>query len=1683
MKRLEAVRLKGKHSALIDHPTASGKTMTAAVDAMGFGACTLYLVHTKTIRRQALESFSDVWPEARPYIVTKKDLKNLEKLTRTHKVVLMSCQFALQNLEMIPSGLFKYVIIDEAHRVATRTYQAILGRLKPRFLLGLTGTSLRFDKIDVSIFFDEVAHRVSMKELVDQGVLPSVRSVRVHTNIASEYLSTVGEDFNMFALDRLINVPQRNELIVETFLEHTRAIKPDASCVTFCVTVRHAEALAEMFRAAGISAACVHGRMEDEELNDILAAYEEGRIQVLTSCLLLSEGWDSPRTDVLLMARPTLSHVLYLQQFGRGLRTHPRKACLWVYDFVDNLARMQSPCSLHRVFEIPVYKQGEDVFELQVLFLSLPDLAVDGVEYVDLFDPSSLVTLPEMARRLEVTPQELRRALDTGELEGIPCEMVIREKAKKRSSTYYFNESDEDRIQKAMDARRDRVIAAGERYHRSRKIQEVRDSVSECSVSSEPHVWYVLHTPLATIQMLSKSRSRGLHYRDEEVIRAVISAVGYEPSIDERCFDIFEKLGGPVLFRLLRESYRDPLKSADQKRYCAAILALKHEAVEGQRQALMEGLRSENYFIVYACSIALVAIMRGTETRRIMNVLRAEIKDIFHRATDEELAWWWSLSLRVQCLCMAVMQGGKSVLVLFDFLPGFERLRTILSARYETSWGDLVGGFEFSLGYQAGEVTKADERFTGCGHFFDRILQRALELQPLDPHRAKDPFNPPTEEQTQGDLAKAQEVTEKSDYLIYAVNEAIRRVGTYDALVTAALEKIRDTIVIRAGPFTYIWGSFYNGELFLHHLLLDDPEYYSECIVTLIHEARVMAYPGSSDAQNEAFARRCMRSSSRFAVMKIMARLSLWGILILAQPWTVFVCAAVYLLLVVFVMPRLIRRLEAWSKERSFLGSESGIGFDLQPEDCIRRQLQEHPFFRIGRYDGFKKKVYANLSLAFVAKIPKKPWEELMEHFFFRPKIFFWEFPLLLRLLRLLRSGSFEMIRLKARRFMHSQRPLVPEPAMIPLVDEKMGALMATTRSLRDVAIRISVMRWERTIQVHEIEVQERCVELRDVFCSVISMGMLDDAYRLVDALIAVIEGGWQAGAFIGDPKLSNFGKSLEDGEVKLLDCGDVLFSYNDSVVLPNDFLRDFSFLNRHSPLVASYYARRMADTFTTENLKKHWLAPALVSFDGDVQEQAIIGEETISDALSARQGSDYRFEREVRYSHRNDRAFESRQAKREELLRGFPYSWAHPLESLPEQEGLGRAMRLLSRRLTRRLGRMIMMQGMIDGRTREEYVLSQPLSFIVEELLKDAFDSCVVSGVDEAQVVLRSYVEADDCCIEIGDNGVGIRIVPDKQPEIFIEPLKKPGWWQRFFMLEGGNNVGLLWSYVLIAGRGGKLEFIPVTEEGAEYKTIVRIRLPLSAVRSDSFLNPYGPEEYVNRGIDTVNEKYNGDLLRKIEEHLSWGLDEPARVLFLGCGRGFEVFELMHRFGDDVCVTATSLEDLRYQDPGDLVARFAQEGIEISYDDAVRYIVRLTGEHFRLCDLNDGIPFDGPFDFVIFGSCVMAYVSEKAFALRESLRVCAEGGFVFADVTGMYVVEGDTQSAAGAYFNTLNDPYARTFFRINPESFQMEGDWVRMQQVPGFYFPLFTLREVSVNQLGRVNAMYEVYGEERDGP
>lgn len=424
-ENLQKMREDGKTIALLYHATGVGKTITAATDAKAVGGRTLFLVNALKLASQAKETFAKVWSEATlgEYTGSQKDM--------TQTVIFATVQSISKDLEKFSPTDFDYLIVDECHHAAANTYQKIFTYFHPKFILGLTATPERSDGEDMLELFQNVAHKMDLKTAVERGVLVPIRCIRVKTNIDLTDVRINGIKYNSQNLESKLFIPERNQLIVDTYLKYVNGKKT----VIFCASVDHAAEIAKLLRDSGVKAEAVSGRDRVEVREKILKDYETGSTNVLCACDLLNEGWDSPHTTVLFMARPTMSKTIYLQQLGRGTRRCPGKEDLLVVDFVDNANMFNMPYSLHRVLDIAKYQpmayvlapENKRKLDQDMLFqgekpeawLDVP-IDVSDYEIIDLFNwqnsVKDMISQIEFVRMVDVQSETVERYIKDGKV-------------------------------------------------------------------------------------------------------------------------------------------------------------------------------------------------------------------------------------------------------------------------------------------------------------------------------------------------------------------------------------------------------------------------------------------------------------------------------------------------------------------------------------------------------------------------------------------------------------------------------------------------------------------------------------------------------------------------------------------------------------------------------------------------------------------------------------------------------------------------------------------------------------------------------------------------------------------------------------------------------------------------------------------------------------------------------------------------------------------------------------------------------------------------------------------------------------------------------------------------------------------------------------------------------------------
>ncbi len=337
---------------LIIAATGTGKTMIAAFDyrnesrKLGRHPKLLFIAHRKEILEQALGSFRQVLKDGNFGGLFVDGL-------RPHSMDHVFCSiqsFTSQRLhEAHGVDAWDYVVIDEAHHAEAKSYDAIIDLLQPKTLLGLTATPERTDGSSVAMHFDRpVAAEIRLPDALQDKLLCPFHYFAISD--ATVNYSQVAWSRGRYDDKEIQNLLNANHLRAQLVLDKLREYLPDpygsaefdrksVRALGFCLGIKHAEFMASFFQQAGIAAEVLTSNTDSDTRQKLRADLATGRINVLFVVDVFNEGVDIPEINCVLFLRPTESHIVYLQQLGRGLRRTSEGKCLTVLDFVGQCRR------------------------------------------------------------------------------------------------------------------------------------------------------------------------------------------------------------------------------------------------------------------------------------------------------------------------------------------------------------------------------------------------------------------------------------------------------------------------------------------------------------------------------------------------------------------------------------------------------------------------------------------------------------------------------------------------------------------------------------------------------------------------------------------------------------------------------------------------------------------------------------------------------------------------------------------------------------------------------------------------------------------------------------------------------------------------------------------------------------------------------------------------------------------------------------------------------------------------------------------------------------------------------------------------------------------------------------------------------------------------------------------------
>jgi len=319
----------GQKTGLVVLPPGSGKTRIAAEDAKKQNPNRiLYVADTHEILEVAESEF-----EAKFGAENIARLERASSLRHLNRVNIATIKLLARNLEKFFADQFDYVVIDEFHHAAAKSYRLLIERLRPNFLLGLTATPFRGDRQDIlQLCNGIVVANYELRFGIETGVLCPYHYFGCFDDVDYSQIKHSGLSYNVRDLERALIIPKRDKAIIRKWREKADG-KPT---VAFCCSIKHAERVAASFQVEGIAAAIYTSETDRQTRKQILNEFKTGAVLVLCVVDVLNEGADLPFAECLLFLRPTESKRIFYQQLGRGLRKYVGKSHCIVIDFIGN---------------------------------------------------------------------------------------------------------------------------------------------------------------------------------------------------------------------------------------------------------------------------------------------------------------------------------------------------------------------------------------------------------------------------------------------------------------------------------------------------------------------------------------------------------------------------------------------------------------------------------------------------------------------------------------------------------------------------------------------------------------------------------------------------------------------------------------------------------------------------------------------------------------------------------------------------------------------------------------------------------------------------------------------------------------------------------------------------------------------------------------------------------------------------------------------------------------------------------------------------------------------------------------------------------------------------------------------------------------------------------------------------
>lgn len=326
IEAVQAEWAKGVLRTLLVLPTGTGKTICFSKiieEQVRKGERCLILAH----RYELLEQASDKLQKASGLHSAIEKAEN-SALGAWERVTVGSIQSLSQTkrLNQFPPDYYQTIVVDEAHHALSPSYRKVLDYFKEAKVLGVTATADRGDGKNLGEYFQSKAYEYTMPNAIKDGFLVPISALQIPINIDISHVKQSQGDFQLGELGHAIDP------YLEAIADEIKKYCMERKTVVFLPLVDTSKRFCKILNSKGLSAREVNGNSDDRK--EVLEDFNAGKFHVLCNAMLLTEGWDCPSVDTIVVLRPTKVRSLYTQMIGRGTRICDGKKSLLLLDFL-----------------------------------------------------------------------------------------------------------------------------------------------------------------------------------------------------------------------------------------------------------------------------------------------------------------------------------------------------------------------------------------------------------------------------------------------------------------------------------------------------------------------------------------------------------------------------------------------------------------------------------------------------------------------------------------------------------------------------------------------------------------------------------------------------------------------------------------------------------------------------------------------------------------------------------------------------------------------------------------------------------------------------------------------------------------------------------------------------------------------------------------------------------------------------------------------------------------------------------------------------------------------------------------------------------------------------------------------------------------------------------------------------